>query len=480
MQTIGKPRKNKKITHFVTHFLPLHQEWPRGPGCCQQRGRAGHEGCSSQPRPVQPSMELTGLLPVLAWLQLLPQLVSSQGTEGSGSTPDSQPPTPLPAPPAPGLSLSPPSPVRGQQVQLRCSAPRDSRALGFVFYEQRRGSWERLASQSSGTWRISTEKSELSRTFTCSYWVQSSPPRQPHSQSLQSNAVTLLLTEPPPQPALSVDPPSGVVSEGLPLLITCTAPGDASERRFHFYKDGAEIVPGDTGSEISTTEPSTGSVNFSVLSILRAGPSNTGEFSCGYEVNMSGRWIPSPRSQAVNVTVTATRRLSMSYWKRGELCRSWIARRSTEISGLNMCGVMAETHTIPPVTPNLPALGSEPQPCSAVPAPPLMFGSLSFRPVYVNIPFGASTALQQWSHDWQVQPVTHNQPAQPNNPGGKPGVGQNPQERVKREEDADATEGHNSLVSIPVYSMVTPSSATAQQTGGKYISEAVVYSEIPY
>ncbi|XP_053900878.1 alpha-1B-glycoprotein-like [Malaclemys terrapin pileata] len=349
-------------------------------------------------------MELTDLLPVLAWLQILPRLVSSEGTEGSGSSPASQLPTLIPAPPAPGLSLSPPSPVRGQQVHLTCSAPRGSGAVEFILYEQRSGRWERLESQRSGIWRISPENSELSRTFTCSYRVQSSSPRQPHSQSLQSDAVTLVLTEPlpapalslspqhpvyvrgervtlecwaprgqevagyrfykrhrgqapeelpagamgplemltvemgdpseyscaywilrasreipsresppvpiavidpPPQPALSVDPPSGVVSEGLPLLITCMAPGDTSERRFHFYKDGAEIVPGDTGSEISTTEPSTSSMTVSVLSVLRAGPSNTGQFSCGYEVNMSGRWIPSPRSQAVNITVTA-------------------------------------------------------------------------------------------------------------------------------------------------------------------------------
>ncbi|TFJ97258.1 Fc receptor-like protein 5 [Platysternon megacephalum] len=103
-----------------------------------------------------------------------------------------------------------------------------------------------------------------------------------------------------------MDPPSGVVSEGLPMLITCAAPGDASERRFHFYKDGAEIIPGDAGSEISTMEPSTGSVNVSLLSILRAGPNSIGEFTCGYEENMSGRWIPSPRSQALTVTGNVT------------------------------------------------------------------------------------------------------------------------------------------------------------------------------
>ncbi|CAM5100344.1 unnamed protein product [Natator depressus] len=207
-----------------------------------------------------------------------------------------------------------------------------------------------------------------SGTYRCGY---STELHGRHLRSPPSNPVPLSVTDPPPQPELSMGPPSGVVSEGLPLLITCMAPGNTSERRFHFYKDGAEIVPGDTGSEISTTEPSTGSMNFSVLSIPRAGPNNAGEFSCGYEANMGGRWIPSPRSQAVNITVTtwslpipvvagsggaatalalllllvclcrkkkaATRRLSTSYWKSQELRRSRIMRQSTDISGVNIC-----------------------------------------------------------------------------------------------------------------------------------------------
>ncbi|CAM4551668.1 unnamed protein product [Lepidochelys kempii] len=206
-----------------------------------------------------------------------------------------------------------------------------------------------------------------SGTYRCGY---STELHGRHLRSPPSNPVPLSVTDPPPQPVLSMFPPSRVVSEGLPLLITCLAPGNTSERRFHFYKDGAEIIPGDTGSEISTMEPSTGSMNFSVLSIPRAGPNNAGEFSCGYEANMGGRWIPSPRSQAVNVTVTtwslpipmvagsggaatalallllliclcrkkkaATRRLSTSYWKSQELRQSRIMTRSTDISGVNI------------------------------------------------------------------------------------------------------------------------------------------------
>ncbi|KAH1182035.1 hypothetical protein KIL84_009789 [Mauremys mutica] len=255
--------------------------------------------------------------------------------------------------------------------------------------------------------------------YTCQYW------RREAGQEIvseNSNSITVPVSDLPPQPALSVYPPSRAVSEVLPLLITCMAPEDASKRRFHFYKDGAELIPGDMGSEISTMEPGTGSMNVSVLSIPRASPESTGEFTCGYEKNMSGRWISSPRSRAVNVTVTAK-------------------ASPGSIQG----GIAAETH-----------------------------------PLYVNRPSSTGTVLQQRIHDGQVQPVTHNHPAPPNDPGGKPRVGRNPQERGKREEDADARVECNSLVSNPIYSMLTPSSAVAQQRGGKYISEAVVYSEIPY
>ncbi|KAM9121207.1 uncharacterized protein ACDP82_014982 [Pangshura tecta] len=170
---------------------------------------------------------------------------------------------------------------------------------------------------------------------------------------------------------------------------------------------------------------------------------------------MSGRWILSPRSWAVNVTVTAKISPgSIHAWP------SWIPLVAGGIGAaallplllLLVClcrrrkgAVMAET-----------------------------------QPVYVNRPSGASTALQQWSHDRRVQPVTHNQPVRLNLPGGKPLVHRNPQERGKKEEDADARVRYNSSAINTVYSMVTPPSAVAKQRRGKYISEAVVYSKIPY
>ncbi|XP_075767985.1 immunoglobulin superfamily member 1-like [Pelodiscus sinensis] len=198
-------------------------------------------------------------------------------------------------PPPPSLSLDPPQPIyiRGEQVTLRCSGQLNEKAAGYRFFKQ---SGEQISSgvSSQVTWQISTSDAAASQGYTCLYWRVESGREIP---SEKSPPVLVSVTDPPPQPELSVDPLSRVVSEGFSLNITCTAPGETHERRFHFYKDGVELIAG---------EPGTSSVNVSVLSIPRASPNITGDFTCGYEKNVSGRWIPSPRSRAENVTVNVT------------------------------------------------------------------------------------------------------------------------------------------------------------------------------
>ncbi|XP_075767891.1 immunoglobulin superfamily member 1-like isoform X2 [Pelodiscus sinensis] len=203
-------------------------------------------------------------------------------------------------PPPPRLSLDPLLPIyiRGDPVTLRCSSQLNEEAAGYRFFNQR---GEQISSRESsqGTWQISTSDAATSQAYTCLYWREE---RGREIPSEMSPPVPVPVTDPPPQPELSMDPPSGAVREGFSLNITCTVSGDTSKRRFLFYKDGVKLVPGDLGSEISTKESITSSVKGSVLSIPRAGPNITGEFTCGYEENMAGRWIPSPRSQAVNIT----------------------------------------------------------------------------------------------------------------------------------------------------------------------------------
>ncbi|XP_038226127.2 immunoglobulin superfamily member 1-like isoform X2 [Dermochelys coriacea] len=214
--------------------------------------------------------------------------------------------------PAPQLTVSPQQPVyvTGETVTLTCSANRASALSGIRFFRHSQKVHSKELPSHRYSYTESIRLSEVSRsqagTYTCESWKTVSGREIP---SERSRLISIAVTDRPPQPSLSMDPPSGVVSEGFPLLITCMAPRDADQRRFHFYKDSVKLIPGDAGSEISTTEPSTSSMNISVLSIPKAGPNSTGEFTCGYEENVGGRWIPSPRSHALNVTVTVPKPL---------------------------------------------------------------------------------------------------------------------------------------------------------------------------
>ncbi|XP_037733176.1 immunoglobulin superfamily member 1 [Chelonia mydas] len=203
-------------------------------------------------------------------------------------------------PTAPSLSVSPRHPVYlpGEAVTLPCMAPPGAHpAAGFQFS---RVGGRNLSSGSNDTHTLSITGLADAGSFTCLYWIC---PSRRCIQSWESRPISINVTDLPSQPLLSIDPPSEAVSEGLPLLISCMAPGDTGDWRFQFYKDGDELVPGNVGFEISTTEPGASSVNVSVLRIPRASLNNTGEFTCGYEENVSGRWVPSRRSRAVNITV---------------------------------------------------------------------------------------------------------------------------------------------------------------------------------
>nr|XP_025034020.1 low affinity immunoglobulin gamma Fc region receptor III-like [Pelodiscus sinensis] len=218
--------------------------------------------------------------------------------------------------PVPQITVSQSQPVyiTGEDVTLTCSAAGSPTVSGIRFYRDSREiqSKELPSPRNSHTESLPllSVSAGSAGEYNCESWKTVSG-REITSARSQSRSIRV--TDPPSQPKLSVDPPSGVVSEGFSLNITCTAPGDARERRFHFYKDGAELIPGDLGSKMSTMEPSTSSVKGSVLSIPWAGSNITGEFACGYEENVAGRWIPSLRSWTVNVTGNITVSVSAAH-----------------------------------------------------------------------------------------------------------------------------------------------------------------------
>ncbi|XP_050774430.1 Fc receptor-like protein 5 isoform X1 [Gopherus flavomarginatus] len=209
-------------------------------------------------------------------------------------------------PPPPSLSLDPPclEYLLGEQATVSCIDPKVGEVTGYRFYNERSGDISTYAPDPSGGAKLVFLALHMADAgpYTCKYWKAQNGQE---ILSVGSQPVSVSVLDPPSQPALSLDPTSGVIKEGFPLLITCMAPRDTGERRFHFYKDGVEFIPGNTLSQINTTGPGSGSMNVSVLSIPRAGPDSTGKFTCGYEEKVCQKWVQSPRSQAVNITMTA-------------------------------------------------------------------------------------------------------------------------------------------------------------------------------
>ncbi|XP_035169986.1 uncharacterized protein LOC118159526 isoform X1 [Oxyura jamaicensis] len=106
-----------------------------------------------------------------------------------------------------------------------------------------------------------------------------------------------------PQPLLMVESPLGEVMAGDLLSIICKAPGNATVRRFRFYRDGQEVLPTTEGSEDSAADHGGNLRTSMVLQFPHAGPQQSGNFTCKYEEKKPERWIPSFTSQAVSISI---------------------------------------------------------------------------------------------------------------------------------------------------------------------------------
>ncbi|KAJ6656850.1 hypothetical protein lerEdw1_003181 [Lerista edwardsae] len=202
------------------------------------------------------------------------------------------------SPQPPTVSLHPQHPVyiQGEEITLICSAPRKENVTGYNFYQEIGGQvLEVLSGNHHATLRVGEE---TAGKYHCVYWIRVTERK---IQSQWSNSVYVSRTEPLRPPELKVDPPSGAVNEGEPLLISCLTNRRNTEKRFHFYKDGVEMDSSNEGSLRSISgDPSPNAT----LRILQANSSYSGEFACSFEENVSSRRVFSPWSQKVNVTAS--------------------------------------------------------------------------------------------------------------------------------------------------------------------------------
>ncbi|KAJ6656858.1 hypothetical protein lerEdw1_003189 [Lerista edwardsae] len=200
-------------------------------------------------------------------------------------------------PRAPTLSLQPQHPIyiQGERVTLMCSAPAWTDVTGYTFWEE--GGDRILQPHPKTPNNTFALDGTLSQLFYCMYWIRVS--RREIESSL-SNSVNVARTDPLQPPELEIDPLSGAVNEGEPLLISCLANRSNTEKQFHFYKDGVEIDSSNDGP----SEPGDPSHD-ATLQIPQANSSHSGEFGCSFEEYVGSRWISSPWSQTVNVQVLA-------------------------------------------------------------------------------------------------------------------------------------------------------------------------------
>lgn len=199
-----------------------------------------------------------------------------------------------PPPPPPTISVTPEKTeyLIGDTVSIRCAAPSapsaPSKLQGFQL--ARTGSWLEVRSP----WRSHTFTFNLTGPrdggpHACTYTVLDRY-RRP-TRSRESRVVDIKVRDPPPAPTLVLNASSRVVSEGSPLLFLCTAPAGAVGPRFRIFRDGSEI-PGEIlgGHQIR-------------LLVAPSGRNHSGNFSCGYEELVQGRWILSALSDVIEVTV---------------------------------------------------------------------------------------------------------------------------------------------------------------------------------
>ncbi|XP_078063519.1 immunoglobulin superfamily member 1-like [Mustelus asterias] len=112
-------------------------------------------------------------------------------------------------------------------------------------------------------------------------------------QSDRSAFVGVTVKEELPKADISVDPPSGVVSRGEAIRVTCVGSILAHGGRFHLHREDEEDrtldVPGPQQS-----------ANFTISDTNTTG---TWNYSCSYGRMVKGREYHSPRSDGVRVTV---------------------------------------------------------------------------------------------------------------------------------------------------------------------------------
>ncbi|XP_078390489.1 osteoclast-associated immunoglobulin-like receptor [Cetorhinus maximus] len=197
--------------------------------------------------------------------------------------------------PKPSVSVEPASGVLsvGDQVHINCTTSYPSRLSRL--YRERDGSiidtHNTSESVRTSTFTIKELEPMDGGAYSCKAvrTVLGRDYGSPRSDLVQFN-----VTEELPRATISVEPPSGKVSSGRPIRLTCTGAILNSGGLFYLYSDGEA-----RGTiNVSGSVPS---ASFIVNDLISAGKWS---FNCGYARIVKKTAYYSARSEAVQVTVT--------------------------------------------------------------------------------------------------------------------------------------------------------------------------------
>lgn len=159
--------------------------------------------------------------------------------------------------------------IVGELITMRCVANNPSTVTGYIFYKDS----AETSNTSSNILTLNLKTSDSGNYF-CIYYTENG------SKSSESNFVDLRVREQPPTPSLFVTPQKHVFIKDQSAVLQCQLPKGQSSAvtGITLYQNGRATYESD---------------NFGVLRYTELQIKNTGNYSCEYTVNISGRIIQS-------------------------------------------------------------------------------------------------------------------------------------------------------------------------------------------
>ncbi|NXL67362.1 FCRL5 protein, partial [Chordeiles acutipennis] len=198
-------------------------------------------------------------------------------------------------PPPPNITVMPEKIqyLIGDTISIRCVAPWTKEKIqGFQFLGTSGWAVDVRTMRRTYTYSFNVTGPKDGGVHACTYSVINRFRRPLRSQ--ESKSIFISVKDHPPQPTLTMNSSTKITVEGQPIVFFCVAPAGDAKRRFHFYKEKVEVT-----KEVDLILKDTKAW----FQVMESHLNLTGNFTCGYEENVEGRWISSYLSHALEVIV---------------------------------------------------------------------------------------------------------------------------------------------------------------------------------